>query len=65
MNNPDSTNLRDVVKQYVELAHDPDLERKRELWRRYHGFEDGPVPIVVAAAGYFVWMKEGGRGGAI
>ncbi len=50
--------LREVTKRYLEIANHPDEARKREIWRKYHGFEDGPVPIVASAAGYFVWMKQ-------
>jgi len=32
--------------------------RKRDLWRRFHAFEDGPVPIVAPFAGYYWWVKH-------
>ena len=49
--------VREVAKRYLEIANHPNEELKREIWRKYHACEDGPVPIVASAAGYFIWMK--------
>ncbi|MCK4981660.1 MAG: hypothetical protein KAS17_01990 [Victivallaceae bacterium] len=50
--------LRELVKAYLDIAQNDEQEQKREVWRAFHGFEDGPPPIIASAAGYFIWMKE-------
>ncbi len=58
MANHDVAALREVAQRYLEVAQDPEQERKRDLWRRFHAFEDGPVPIVAPFAGYYWWVKH-------
>ncbi|MBU8901531.1 MAG: hypothetical protein KOO69_02210 [Victivallales bacterium] len=50
--------LRELVKAYLDIAQNDEQEKKREIWRAFHGFEDGPPPIIASAAGYFIWMQE-------
>jgi len=50
--------LREVAKQYLEIAQGPTQEAKREIWRQFHAFEDGPVPLVAPFAGYYWWVKH-------
>ena len=46
MNN-DLTILRDLAKQYAEVAADPVMNERRELWRDLHDFKAPRPPIHV------------------
>lgn len=54
----DREGLREVVKRYLEVAQNPDQAAKRELWRKFHAHEPGPVPVVGSAASFYIWMKR-------
>jgi hypothetical protein len=46
--------LRDLAKRYLDICHDPDQERRRDLWRRFHSLQPTPPPIYVRA---FAWRE--------
>lgn len=46
--------LRDLARQYLEIASDPDQERRRSLWRRHHSLKKTRPLIYVRA---FAWAE--------
>jgi hypothetical protein len=47
--------FRDLIKQYLELANDPIMEERRELWRRLHDLR--PIRPGVLVTGGRVWNE--------
>ncbi|MBT3381597.1 MAG: hypothetical protein HN742_31195 [Lentisphaerae bacterium] len=56
MHKKDRTIVRDLAKQYAEIAADPIQDERRELWRRLNSLE-ATRPLVLVRAGGGVWKE--------
>lgn len=50
--------LRDLAKQYAELAAQPIQEQRRRLWSAHHSFKPSPVPVLATYGMWNVWCRE-------
>ena len=57
MSTNDTVIIRDLAKQYAEIADDPIQNERRNLWRTHNSLKPTPPPIYIRA---FAWgeMKE-------
>ena len=52
MNRSDMNALRPLVERVLALAHEPDQERRKELWARHQALQPTPkIPVCVTYEG--------------
>lgn len=52
------TALRDLAKEFVETAHKPEQDERRELWRSHNSFHSVRTPIYIRAFAFAEWFDE-------
>jgi len=50
----DITSLRDLARRYADLAARPEMDERRDLWRRHNSLKHTRPPIYVRA---FAWHE--------
>jgi len=57
-NGNDLTVLRELARQYAELAQDPLQEQRRELWRKHNSLKPTRPLVLATYGGWNVWCRE-------
>jgi hypothetical protein len=50
--------LRDLARQYAEIAADPIQDAKRDLWRKHNSLRPTRTPILATYGMWNVWCRE-------
>lgn len=57
-NNKEITVLRDLAKQYADIAVEPVQEERRQLWRQHFSLKKTRPPILITYGLHNVWCRE-------
>ncbi|MFH0964647.1 MAG: hypothetical protein V2A58_11635 [Planctomycetota bacterium] len=50
--------LRDLVKQYLDVAHEDVQDARRRLWSAHHSLAPTPAPVLLSFGMWNVWCRE-------